>query len=137
MSRCVRACALAVPLLAVTALGGCSGSSGEGTVNGEVLLDNQPLKKGVIKFAPTDGKSAAVEAPITDGKFTAKVPVGEAKVKVSATKVVGKRKMYDTPDSPEVEQGIEIHPRFTDGQTEKKITVQRGTQEQKFEVQGK
>ncbi|HJZ55627.1 MAG TPA: DUF1416 domain-containing protein [Gemmataceae bacterium] len=130
MTRFVPACGLTA-LLAFFA--GCSGNS-EATVTGEVTLDNQPLKKGRIQFVSADGKTTAAEAEVADGKYAVKVAPGEYKVKISADKVVGKHKMYDTPDSPEVEDVRQlIDARFNDN-TELKMTVQSGSQEKKFEV---
>jgi hypothetical protein len=34
------------------------------------------------------------------GKFSSEVPIGESKVEIRVPKVVGKKKLYDTPDSP-------------------------------------
>src|SRR5262245_59391622 len=103
MRQFLRALCAAAPLAAVTLLAGCSDSGSDGVVNGEVVLDGKaPLKKGLIRFVPTDGKKGPADAEITDGKFTARVPVGEVKVEISAPKVVGKMRMM--PDSPEVDK---------------------------------
>ena len=54
-----------IPLFALTlclaAVGGCSSTSGKGTVAGEVTFDGQPLKEGVIRFVPVDGKSPTAD----------------------------------------------------------------------------
>jgi hypothetical protein len=131
----VRALYVAAPLVALVLLTGCSDSA-DGVVNGEVVLDGkEPLKKGHIKFVPTDPKKTAVESEITDGKFTARVPVGEAKVEITAAKVVGKTRM--APESPEVDQIEELLPPRFNVQSEIKMTVQKGTQEKRFDVQSK
>jgi len=108
--------------------------SAKGTVTGEVTLDGQPLKTGLIRFVPVDGKTPTADTTITDGKFSAVVPLGEKKVEISAPKVVGKLKMYDTPDSPVVDQVKDIIPPQYNVRTTLTMTVQKGTQERRFEV---
>src|SRR5687767_10287779 len=90
---------------------GCSGDATDGTVTGSVTFDGQPLKSGTIRFDPTDGRTASADAIINDGKFTAKSPPSEKRVSISASKVVGKKKMYDTPDSPVVDLTEEMLPK--------------------------
>jgi hypothetical protein len=131
MPRVAPACALAA---ALALLAGCSGPDDRGTVSGEVTIDGKPLSGGLIRFEPTDGKSPAADAPITDGKYTASVPLGEVKVLIRASKVVGQHKMIPTAESKTVDEVVElVDPRFND-RTELKMTVQRGTQEKNFQV---
>ena len=99
MPRVFRA---ALAALALAFAVGCGGTP-EGTVSGTVTMDKEPLKDGLIRFEPTDPKAHPVEATISDGKYTATLAPGEAKVAIRANKVVGKTKMYDTPDSPTVD----------------------------------
>lgn len=137
LPRQLAACPLA---LGLALLAGCSSGGPEtGTVNGEVTVDRQPLKKGMIRFVPPDGKTPSVDAAITDGKFTAQqVPVGEMRVQISSPKIIGKKKLYDTPDSPTVEQaGEETLPARYNTKSDLKFTVKRGTQDTKFELQSK
>src|SRR4051794_34250251 len=91
-------------------LGGCSAKSNRGTVTGNVTLDGQPLKSGLIRFEPADGKTPTADALITDGKFSASVPPGDKKISISATKVVGTKRVYETPDSPTVDVTQELLP---------------------------
>jgi hypothetical protein len=133
MTRHFSTAAAALAAAAVLAAG-CGGGS-TGAVSGEVTLDGQPLKDGFIRFVPADGKAAAVDGPIADGKFrVAAVPVGEVKVEVTAQKVVGKHKVYDAPDSPTVDITEQYIPQRYNAQTELKMTVQAGPQEKKFEL---
>lgn len=115
---------------------GCS-SDKSSTVTGEVLVDGKPLKEGIIRFVPADGKSQTADAPIADGKYSAKVPPGDKKVEISAPKVVGKKKMYDTPDSPVVDEIVELLPARYNTNTELTMKVENGSQEKKFELKGK
>ena len=108
---------------------GCSDSAKHGAISGTVTLDGQPLKTGIIRFDPVDGQSATADATITDGKFTATVPPGEKRVSITSPKVVGKKKMYDTPDSPIVDLTEELLPVKYNSQSELKLTVTVGDQE--------
>jgi hypothetical protein len=124
-------------LAALASAAGCSDNAELGTVAGIVTLDGQPLAKGEIRFVPADGQSATAGAAIAEGKFTASVPPGEKKVQISAPKVTGKKKMYDTPDSPTVDIVQELLPARYNVQSELTITVGHGTQEEKFELKSK
>ncbi len=114
---------------------GCSQPPLAGVVAGEVFLDNAPLAKGRIRFIPTDEKSRPVDAEIVNGKFESRVPPGECRVEVTAPKVIGKKKMYNTPDSPEVEEIAELLPERFNVKSTLSMTVQPGRQEKRFEVQ--
>ena len=121
-----------IPVLVPALLAGCSGDNAVGTVSGEVTLDGRPLACGIIRFVPVDGKSPTADAGITDGKFAAAVPVGEVKVEITAPKVVGKHKMYDTADSPQVDAVTELIPPRYNVRSELKMTVRKGSQEKSF-----
>ena len=115
-------------------LAGCAGDDTAGTVSGTVTLDGQPLKEGVIRFVPADGKTPTADAPITDGNFKATVPLGEKIVQITAPKVVGKIKMYESPDSPVVDKVIELLPPRFNVQSELRMTVVKGSQKKEFPV---
>lgn len=123
----------AVAALFVFAVVGCGGPV-EGTISGTVTMDGQPLKEGLIRFEPTGPNAHPVDVPITDGKYTATLAPGEAKVSIRANKVIGKTKMYDTPDSPTVDKVVElIDPQFNDTST-LRHTVTSGQQSKDWEV---
>jgi hypothetical protein len=65
------------------------------------------------------------------------VPVGEKKVSISAPKVTGKRKMYDTPDSPTVDVVEELLPPQYNRQSTLTLTVKPGKQEQTYDLKSK
>ena len=111
---------------------GCSSDSSHGTVSGTVTLDGTPLASGLIRFVPADGQTATADATIANGEFTAKVPVGEKRVTISAPKVVGKRRMYETPDSPTVDVVEELLPERYNSRSELSITVEAGKQDAEF-----
>jgi hypothetical protein len=137
MNRALRTIWAAAPLAALALLAGCSGGPAAGTVSGEVTLDGQPLKQGLIRFVPADGKTATADGPIADGKYSVAVPAGEKKVEISAAKVVGRHKMYDTPDSPVVEDSVELLPARYNVRSELTYTVTKGPQEKKFDLTSK
>ncbi len=91
----------------------------------------------MIRFVPADSKIAPVDAEVVNGKYEARVPAGEVRVEVTAPKVTGKRKMYDTPDSPTVDEITELLPARFNTQSTLKMTVQSGRQEKRFDVQSK
>jgi hypothetical protein len=75
-----------VALAAVLLPMGCSGPP-YGDVRGEVTLDGQPVREGVVQFTPIDGSTPTAEALITEGKFSVKVPVTKHRVSISAPKL--------------------------------------------------
>lgn len=126
--RCVCLCVLCCCILIV----GCSKKSNRSTVAGTVTLDGQPLKSGVIRFMPADGQTASADSIITDGKFSASVPPGEKKISISAPKVTGQRRVYETPDSPMIDIVHELVPAKYNVQTELTLTVSASSQEKDF-----
>jgi hypothetical protein len=114
---------------------GCSQDTTHGIVNGTVTLDGAPLPSGLIRFTPEDGQSPSADAAINDGTFEARVPVGKKRVTISAPKVVGKRKMYETPDSPTVDTVEELLPEQYNVRSTLTLTVTPGEQPAKFELQ--
>jgi hypothetical protein len=116
---------------------GCTKKSNRGTVAGTVTLDGEPLKSGVIRFVPADGLTATADSIITDGKFSASVPPGEKKVSISAPKVTGQRRVYETPDSPMIDVVQELLPAKYNAKTELALTVTAGSQEKDFPLTSK
>ncbi len=127
-----RACVLLITC--TTLLLGCSTDSKHGTLTGTVTLDGQPLASGLIRFVPADGRTASADATIETGKFTVVVPVGEKTVWISAPKVVGKRKTYNSPDSPTIDVVQELLPARYNSQSTLKCTVGPGSQQPTFEL---
>lgn len=128
---------LAPLIVALALVSGCGSDKPVGTVKGRVTFDNQPLAKGQIRFVPADGKSAPVEAEVADGAFTVTLPLGDMRVEVRAPKVVGKIKMYESPNSPvvdKVEEAVAARFNVTSTLT---LTVRKGEQEATFAVSGK
>jgi hypothetical protein len=127
----VRCCSL---ICVIVVLAGCGKKSDKGTVTGSVTLDGQPIKTGLIRFMPVDGKTTTADSVITDGKFNASVPPGDKKVLISAQKVTGQRRVYETPDSPMTDVVQEQVPVRYNAQTTLTYSVTAGSQQKDFEL---
>jgi hypothetical protein len=126
VAMCVVACAVA--------MAGCTKKTERGTVSGDVTLDGQPLKSGVIHFEPVDGKASPADAVIADGKFKVEMPPGDKRVSISAPKVTGKRKSYDAPDSPTVDIIQELLPARYNAQSDLTLAVAAGSQQKNYDL---
>jgi hypothetical protein len=125
---------VALAIVGATMLaGGCSSS--EGILNGDVTFDGSPLKEGVARFVPAEGKGTTSTANISGGQFRASLVAGDYRVEFSAPKVIGKRRMM--PESPEVDEVIELLPEKYNVKSEMKVSIKPGTQEKKFELSSK
>ncbi len=120
--------------IALLALAGCSQSTTHGTIEGTVTLDGLALPKGVVRFVPVHESSQTASASIVEGRFTAKVPVGMMRIECSAPKIIGRRKMYNTPSSPEVDVVGELVPARYNMRSELTFDVQPGSQQQVIEL---
>ena len=118
---------------AILLIAGCAKPT-IGTVSGTVTVDGSPAKSGSIAFFPVDRKSRTTGAEILDGQYTAQVPLGASKVEIRVSKVVGQKKLYDTPNSP-VQPLLEeaLPPKYND-QTELQFDVQPGPNQQNFQL---
>ncbi|MCA9235946.1 MAG: hypothetical protein KDA44_10775 [Planctomycetales bacterium] len=139
-SQCERAKTLSLwaSMLLASALVGCGGSPADrGDVSGRVLIDGQPASTGAIVFTPVDGASATAGGKIADGSFDVTAPLGLCKIAIRVPKVVGEKKLYNTPNSP-VQSIMEesLPARFND-ETELTYDVQPGRQEHDFELSTK
>src|SRR5438094_463558 len=112
-------------LLLFAALAGCSRGPALGTITGTVTLDGQPVDGGLIKFTPADGNSQPEDAPVTGGKYTLKMPVGEKKVQIYWTKTSGGK--VDTA-SQGTERVVVLIPSKYNDETTLSYTVEKGQQ---------
>lgn len=127
-------------LLALIGLAGCGNADNMADVAGAVTFDGQPVNEGNITFVPVDGKSPTAGGVIKEGRYQARVPIGRMKVAISAPRVVGTKKIYDTPDSPVMPITVEALPaRYSDREkTEIEINVQPGgNNDENFELTSK
>jgi hypothetical protein len=118
----------------ITVVLGCSADANLGVLAGTVTLDGQPLKSGTIRFDPEDGRAKAADATITEGKFSLKLLPGDKRVSITSPKVIGKKKMYDTPDSPVYDVTEESLPKRYNAQSALKFTVKPGDQDASFDL---
>lgn len=124
------ACAVVVGLVAA----GCGGDAPTGyPVSGRVTLDGAALDRGLIRLAPT-GKGSPVGGEIKAGRYDLMAPPGVCRVEITATKVVGQRKAYDTPDSPLVAVTEEAVPARYNAQSQLTYDVQAGRNEKDFDL---
>jgi len=72
-----------------------------------------------------------------DGKFTADVPVAKMKVAINGNKVIGKRKAYDTPESPWEDDVAELLPAKYNVNSDLTLEVKKGVQDVKYELKSK
>lgn len=122
-------------LLALGMLASCSSSSQRGIVSGEVTFNGQPVQEGTILFEPEGGQGQTAGAPIKEGKFTAEVPVGKMRVRINGNKKTGRRyKVYDTPESPVVDEVVELLPPKYNVNSELTVEVQKGEQQIRFHL---
>jgi hypothetical protein len=124
--------------LAVCALlaAGCDGS-GMADVSGTVTVDGTPIEEGAITFFPIDGQGPTAGGPIKDGKYSVKVPLGKMKVTISQPKAIGKKKLYNTPDSPEGIIWKEALPARYNEQSDLVFDVQSGRNSKDWELTAK
>src|SRR4029079_11622130 len=116
---------------------GCSADVKRGTVSGTVTFDGQPLKSGTIRFDSADGRTAAADATISDGKFKVTLPPGDKRVSITSPKVIGKKKIDDTPDSPVYDVTEELLPKRYNAQSTLTMTVTADAQEKEFSLTSK
>jgi hypothetical protein len=108
-----------------------------GTVRGEVTLDGVPLAAGNIQFRPLAGDAGTGGTEIKEGKFEAVVPVAKMRVEITANKVVGKRKAYDSPESPVVDEVVELIPQRYNVNSELTADVKEGSQTVRYDLKSK
>ena len=126
-----------IALAAVFLGAGCNGGSGKVKIHGKVTLDGQPVATGSIAFIPTDGKGQTAGAIITDGAYQAEVQAGAMRVEIHYPKASGKRKLYDTPDSPTIDTTEEQIPAKYNTQSQLTETITSKSSEINFELKSK
>lgn len=124
-------------LLLAIPLSGCgTGEPPEYPVKGNVTLDGKPLEKGLIRFSPT-GNASPAGGEIKAGQYSLKASPGESKVEITSTIVVGKRKAYNTPDSPMVDITREAVPDRYNSRSSLKFEVKAGENSKDFDLTSK
>jgi hypothetical protein len=121
---------------AVLIAAGCSEPT-TGTLSGQVTVDDAPAKTGSIAFFPVSGQGTTAGAAIADGRYSVEVPLGAMKVEIRVPKVVGERKLYDTPDSPVKPLMAESLPARYNDATELEHEVKPGENRRDFALSTK
>lgn len=117
---------------------GCGqADSNQGIVKGTITIDGKPAAEGAIAFTPVSGLAPTAGGTIVDGKYTAEVPLGKSRVAINVPKVVGQRKLYDSPDSPVQPVLEETLPAKYNDRSELTIDVGPGTNSGDFDLQTK
>ncbi len=113
---------------------GCSKGPPMGEVTGTITVNGELAPAGAISFFPLGGKGGTAGTSIEDGKYTAQVPVGKVKVEIRVSKVVGRKKLYNTPNSPIQPIMQEVLPAKYNNQTELVLEVQSGTNQKDYDL---
>jgi hypothetical protein len=129
-----RARSVAAGLVLLVAAGCGPKDMTHGDVSGRVTVDGAPAATGAVTFMPADGNSATSGGKIVDGSYSVKASVGVAKVEIRVPKVVGSRKLYDTPDSPEQPLMEESLPKKFNDDTELTFDVKPGDNAHDFDL---
>jgi hypothetical protein len=113
------------------------GCAAESEVSGTVKVGGADLDSGAILFVPVDGKTGTAGGEIKQGRYSVKVPVGQMKVSISAPKVVGQKKVYNTPNSPVMPVTAEALPARYNEKTELTLDVKPGRNTKDWALDGK
>jgi hypothetical protein len=122
---------------ATIVLAGCGAKDQKAVVNGTVTLDGVPLDSAEMRFASVGGQTPTAGATVASGKFVAELVPGSYVVEINAAKIVGKKKAYESPDSPTVNIVQELLPPRYNSKSELRLEVGPGEQEKTFELKSK
>ena len=117
---------------------GCNTEVARVTLKGKVTLDDKLVENGLVEFEPIDGKTpTAKDGRIINGEYTAQVVPGEVIVRITSSEVVGKKKMYDTPDSPLVDDVKERIPKKYNEESTLREKIEPGRKALDFKLTSK
>jgi hypothetical protein len=122
----------AVVVLSAAVLLAVVGCSPAADVSGSVSYDGTPVADGSITFVPADGQTPTAGGTVKDGKYACRVPVGAMKVSITSAKEVGRKKLYQTKDSPDMPVMKEVLPEKYNMKTQLTYEVTAGTQVKDF-----
>lgn len=123
----IRFCFLAAALL-LLATSGCGSGEAYHPISGTVLLNEQPLKKGVITLFPS-GPGTTVGGEIIEGKFSlprenGPTP-GKYRVEIVAFKASGKKE-FDVDLNSQVDVEVQYLPAKYNTKSELECNVEQG-----------
>ncbi len=116
---------------------GCGPESNVALITGTVSIDGKPADKGSISFIPVNGVGPTAGTELKEGKFSSQAAIGECKVEIRVSKVVGKKKLYDTPDSPVQDLMEEVLPSKYNEASELRIEIKKGKNEKDWDLKTK
>jgi len=114
---------------------GCGPESNVGQISGTVSFEGKPVAMGSISFVPANGQGPSGGSEVVDGNYKSDAALGPCKVEIRSPKVVGKRKLYDTPDSPVQEVYEEVLPQKYNEATELTVEIKKGKNEKDWDLQ--
>lgn len=104
---------------------GCESGPRYFPVKGEVSFNGKPVESGLVHFESADGNSPSAKGgAILDGQYAAQLPPGEWIVRITATRVIGTRKVYeDAPDSPIKEVTEQFLPKQFNTESDLRVKI--------------
>jgi len=126
---------LTVMIMLAALSSGCGSGSKDPplfSVSGKVTLNGAPVESGTIQFIPSDLKGSTSGTAIRDGLYTTSLPKGLMKVEIRSSKIVGTRKVYQTPDSPTEDIVEEQIPEKYNQQTTLELMVDANSKDCNF-----
>jgi hypothetical protein len=118
---------VACGLIVLLCLAGCGRRGEMAEINGAVTYGGQPLRKGLVKFFPVDGKGRTAAGVVVDGRYSACIGLGQKNVQIEGFKVAGRgRAQPENPNSPMVDIEEQILPDRYNAKTELTCEITSG-----------
>lgn len=102
-----------------------------------MTVDGQAAKNGAISFSPVDGMSPTTGGDIVEGHYEVAVPLGDLRVAINMTKVVGEEKAHNAPGARMVPIVEEVLPAKYNAATELTVRVEPGDNVCNFDLSSK
>jgi hypothetical protein len=126
---------------------GCAENAKNAEVTGKVTVDGKPLETGAITFFPVDGMGTTAGGTIEAGEYSVPVKITRQgqempqsirmKVTISAPKVVGMKKLYNTEKNLQRPVTAESLPEKYNAKSELTYEVKPGKNEKDWELKSK